>query len=138
MSKPTIMINLTLCSGCWTCSLACKQGNDLPDDEFWQYVRTLGSGEGIDRPAGNYPDLHMSWLPVHTSKCTLCAARTEKGELPYCVYNCSNDAMTYGDLEDPQSAVSMKLAELRDGGYQIFELPDWEDGRIGILYAKLK
>ncbi len=136
MSKPTILINLKLCTGCWTCSLACKQGNNLPDDEFWQHVRTLGSGEGIDKPAGVWPNLHMSWLPIHTPKCTLCARRTAEGEIPYCVYNCSTGAMTYGDLDDPQSDISKKLSELRSRGYQIFTLPVWEGGRSGILYAK--
>lgn len=135
MKQPTILINLKRCTGCWTCSLACKQGNHLADDEFWQHVRTLGSGQGIDRPAGVWPDLHMSWMPVYTTKCTLCGERTSQGEDPYCVYNCPNQAMTYGDLGDSQSAVSQKLEELRERGFRIFGLPEWEGGRSQIVYA---
>ena len=44
MTEKTILFNLQRCTGCWTCSLACKVGNKLPDDEFWLTVRTQGSG----------------------------------------------------------------------------------------------
>ncbi len=135
MTQPTILINLVRCTGCWTCSLACKVGNNLADDEWWQHVRTLGSGEGIDRPAGVWPDLHMSWIPIHTPDCTLCGERTEAGQDPYCVHNCPNRAMTYGDLDDPDSLVSKGIEDLRERGFRIFKLPDWEHSRRDIIYA---
>jgi len=135
MTQPTILINLVRCTGCWTCSLACKVGNNLADDEWWQHVRTLGSGEGIDRPAGVWPDLHMSWIPIHTPDCTLCGERTEAGKEPYCVHNCPNGAMSYGDLDNPESLVSKELVELRARGYRIFKLPEWEHSRRDIIYA---
>jgi Fe-S-cluster-containing dehydrogenase component len=136
MSKPTILINLQRCTGCWTCSLACKVGNHLADEEWWQYVRTLGSGEGIDRPGGVWPDLHMSWMPIHTEKCTLCAVRTFEELDPFCVHNCPNKAMTYGDLDDTDSPGARELARLRDMGYRVFKLPEWERGRPEIFYAE--
>lgn len=135
MLKPTILINLKLCTGCWTCSLACKTGNQLADNEWWQYVRTLGNGSGIDRPAGTWPHLHMSWLPVHTKDCTLCGGRTKTGLAPYCVYNCPNNAMCFGDLEDAGSEVSRKLEQLKSRGYRIFRLPEWEHSRSEVVYA---
>lgn len=135
MSKSTILVNLKRCTGCWTCSLACKQVNHLADDEFWQYVRTQGSGKGIDRPAGVWPDLSMSWLPIYTRKCTMCGQRTAQGAEPFCVYNCPNQALTFGDLDNPTSAVSQALEDLRQRNYQIFELPEWEGTRTGIIYA---
>jgi len=136
MTQPVILINLTRCTGCWTCSLACKVGNSLPEDEWWQHVRTLGSGSGIDEPAGVWPDLHMSWMPVHTTDCTLCGERTEQGLEPYCTYNCPTKAMTFGDLDDAQSPVSKRMAELKEKGYRLFQMPVWERTRLEIYYAE--
>lgn len=128
----TILVDLQRCTGCWTCSLACKVGNQLPDEEFWLTVRTLGSGEGIDRPAGVWPNLHMSWMPVWTTKCVKCPARMARGDEPYCVYSCPNGALTIGD--------AAKAAEeaLRDKGFRFFTLPAWENSKDGILYAEKK
>ena len=118
--------------GCWTCSLACKVGNNLPDDEFFLTVRTLGSGEGIDRPAGVWPNLHMSWQPVWTQKCIKCPGRLAKGELPYCVNSCPCGALSIGE------AAAAKKEELRDKGFRFFELPAWDRSKEDVLYAEKK
>jgi Fe-S-cluster-containing dehydrogenase component len=136
MTQPAILINLKRCIGCWTCSLACKVGNNLLEDEWWQHVRTIGSGSGIDEPAGIWPNVHMSWMPIHTTDCTLCGERTAQGQEPFCTYNCPTKAMTFGDLDDPQGPISKRLAELRSKGYRIFTQPEWERGRAGIIYAE--
>lgn len=130
MKKDTrILVNLLRCTGCWTCSMACKVVNDLPDDEYWMTVRTLGSGEGIDRPAGTWPDLHMSWMPVWSTKCVKCAPRLAEGKEPFCVQCCPNSALTYGEDVDAE------IKNLRDKGFRIFSMPSWEDSREGIVYA---
>ncbi len=136
MTHPTILINLQRCTGCWTCSVACKMNNQLADDEWWQFVRTLGNGSGVDRPAGKWPNLHMSWLPVHTQDCTLCPVRTAEGSDPFCVSNCPNDAMSFGDLDDADSPAAKELARLQSMGYRIFKLPKWERSRSEIVYAE--
>lgn len=129
MNKGTILVNLQRCTGCWTCSLACKVANGLDDDVFWQTVRTEGSGEGIDRPAGQWPDLHMSWIPIWSKDCTKCPERIAAGEEPYCVHACPNGALSVGD------AAAQAAEELRDRGFRIFELPAWENSKDGIVYA---
>lgn len=136
MAKPTILINLTRCTGCWACSMACKIGNDLPDDVWRHTVRTLGGGDAIDRPAGKWGELRMSWLPIHHKSCTMCADLTSDGASPYCVNACPNEAMWYGDLDNPQSEISLKIEELRQRGYRISTLPSWENSRSDIVYAK--
>ena len=136
MTQPAILINLKRCTGCWTCSLACKVGNKLAEDEWWQHVRTIGSGAGIDEPGGIWPDVHMSWMPMHTTDCTLCGERTAGGQEPYCTYNCPTRAMTFGDLDDAQSPISVRINELREMGYRIYQLPSWEQTRPEIYYAE--
>lgn len=131
MAKDTrILVNLHRCTGCWTCSMACKVVNELPDEDFWVTVRTLGSGEGIDRPAGTWPDLHMSWMPVWSKDCVRCAPRLAEGhEEPFCVKCCPNKALTYGEDVDAE------VQSLREKGFRISELPAWENSRAGIIYA---
>lgn len=129
MSKGTILVNLQRCTGCWTCSLACKVGNNLDDTVFWQTVRTEGSGEGIDRPAGTWPNLHMSWIPIWSQDCIKCPSRIAAGEEPYCVHSCPNSALYVGDDAEAKSE------ELREQGFRLFKLPAWEKSRDDILYA---
>jgi Fe-S-cluster-containing dehydrogenase component len=116
--------------------MACKIGNGLADDEWWATVRTLGSGEGIDRPAGIYPDLTMGWLPVWSKKCVLCSGRTKDGKLPYCVYNCPTEALYYGEANS--SEISSQINILLEKGYRVFKLPAWESSKENIVYASKK
>ena len=132
MNDKTILVDLQRCIGCWTCSLACKVAYDLPDEEFWLTVRTMGSGEGIDRPAGTWPDLHMSWLPVYSTSCIKCPQRLKEDKLPYCVDSCPCSALYIGE------AAVEKKEELRDKEFRFFELPAWENTKSDILYAEKK
>ncbi len=47
-------------------------------------------------------------------KCTLCAHRLDAGEKqPRCVESCPTGAMVFGDLDDPQSEISQRVAALK-------------------------
>jgi Fe-S-cluster-containing dehydrogenase component len=133
--KAKILVDLERCIGCWTCAMACKCGNELKDDAYRVTVRTLGSGSGIDRPAGVYPNLKMNWMPVYEKSCVLCAPRVAAGDAPYCVYDCPTEALHFGDAEDSDSSYSKELERLKAKGYRIFSLPDWENSKADILYA---
>jgi len=43
-------------------------------------------------------------------KCNLCVHRLDKGLEPFCVICCEGQAMHFGDLNDPNSVVSQKIA----------------------------
>ncbi len=136
MVQPVILVNLERCTGCWTCSMACKVAYKLPHEKWWNYVRTIGNGAGVDEPAGKWPNVHMSWMPIYTSGCILCAKRAKDGLEPFCTYNCPAKALTYGDLNNSGSTVSIRIMELKNRGYRIFRLPEWEHTRPEIYYAE--
>lgn len=67
----TIQIDPEMCIGCQSCVTACPYG-----------VRYLNEEAGV------------------VEKCTLCAEKLEKGELPQCVSQCGGNARWIGDTEE--------------------------------------
>ena len=61
-------------------------------------VRATGAGYGDAR----VPERARGVM----EKCTLCKERTDEGDEPMCVHCCPADARVFGDLDDPDSAVS--------------------------------
>lgn len=186
MAKYGMAVDLQACIGCHTCSVACKNANNLPKEMWWLQILTVG-GESMDTSEGTYPNTSLSYVPMNcmhcdnpacvaacpngaaykredgivaidtdkcvgcrtcitacpytdvrqynakepeyyvdfamgaadapvhkyntVEKCTFCAGRAEKGEVPYCVEACPARARIFGDLEDPNSEVSKVIAE---------------------------
>ncbi len=46
----------------------------------------------------------------YADKCTFCVHRVKEGLEPACVSVCPTHCFTFGDLDDPASAISLKLA----------------------------
>jgi Fe-S-cluster-containing dehydrogenase component len=115
--------------------MACKVGNDLPDEDYRVFVRTIGNGAGVDRPSGVYPKLTMSWQPVFKNNCVFCASRVAEDKLPYCAYNCPTEALAFGEDSDPESAYSKALERVYGAGYRVYSAKKWEDTRCGVTYA---
>ncbi len=171
MTRLGLLIDVTKCSGCHNCFLACRDeyyGNDYSpysapqplDGQFWMQVKE------IER--GTYPKVKVDYIPlpcVHCEeapcvavaadkacykredgfviidpvkakgqkaiaqacpyrvifwnkeldipqKCTMCAHRLDEGEKePRCVEACPTGALTFGDLDDPDSLISKYVAE---------------------------
>lgn len=131
----SILVDVNRCTGCWTCSLACKVAYGLDEDEYRMYVRTIGGGE-VDVPGGQWPNLYMKWKPIYKKNCLNCKGCKSTDGMPYCVYNCTNEALTCGDLDDPESPISKEMERLKGMEYRIYQIPGWEDTRDGVYYAE--
>lgn len=80
-------IDTQRCIGCHSCSIACRYTNNLPEGTWWTRVYTEG-GSYPDTPAGQFPDLTMSYITVGCQHC----------KEPACVKVCPVGA-TYKDAE---------------------------------------
>jgi dimethyl sulfoxide reductase iron-sulfur subunit len=63
-----MVVDLDKCMGCWTCAVACKQENNVPEGMFYLRVLTIG-GDNIDVPAGTFPDLSLAYQTTNCFHC---------------------------------------------------------------------
>ena len=76
-----MLIDMKRCIGCHTCSVACKQANNLPQDVWWNSALTYG-GPAMDTPHGTFPNLEMQYLTLNCQHC----------DKPACVAACPTGA----------------------------------------------
>ena len=84
------------CIGCRMCMAACPYS-----------ARTFNWNEPVRATGASYGDARVPERGRGVmEKCTLCKERTDEGDEPMCVRCCPADARIFGDLDDPDSAVS--------------------------------
>lgn len=88
-SDGVVMVDESKCIGCKYCMAACPYQARWVDDD---------TGE--------------------VDKCTFCYHRASEGLLPACVGTCITRARYFGDLNDPESDISQKIAEV--GGEALY------------------
>jgi phenylacetyl-CoA:acceptor oxidoreductase 27-kDa subunit len=110
-----VVMDYDRCIGCRYCEIACpydaRKFNWSQNKETNPYIPTWGIAEVPRRPRGV------------VEKCTFCIHRIDQGlknglvpgvdpeATPACVNICPVKARTFGDLKDPQSKVSLLVAE---------------------------
>lgn len=87
-----VRIDEDLCIGCEYCIWACPY-----------QARTM------------HPEKHM------VQKCDMCAQLTSQGQQPNCTSNCFTKARYFGDLNDPNSDVSIVLAKNPERVFRVGE-----------------
>lgn len=83
-----VLIDDEKCTGCKTCIEACPYASVRWYDEDTKLVR----------------------------KCTYCYHRTSQGMLPMCTTVCPTHARMFGDLNDPESDIAKRLAQVEAEG----------------------
>ena len=66
-------------------------------------------------------------------KCNFCSHRLEQGLDPFCLICCEGQAIFFGDLNDPNSVISRKIAER-----EIFQLKLDAGTGPSVYYCKMK
>jgi molybdopterin-containing oxidoreductase family iron-sulfur binding subunit len=118
-----VMQNFRRCIGCKYCIVACPYGArsfNYKEQEAQEYQRPdLPPDLGLESKAyiGPWPFPHRTHGVVE--KCTFCFHRIDQGlkqgkkigvdVLPACVEACPSGARAFGDLDDPESNVSVLL-----------------------------
>lgn len=104
-----ILIDSERCIGCRYCMAACPYGARVFNWDDGQYAPDFPVGYGREyRTEGR-----LVFNPQHpkgtAEKCTFCAERIDNGEKPFCVAVCPAGARIFGDLNDPNSDVSVAI-----------------------------
>lgn len=116
-SDGIINIDYDVCIGCASCAVACPYGaRYIVDEQQYAY----GDSPTDDEVVNFNPD----YVGV-ASKCNFCVDVIDEGiangltpgedpeATPRCVNSCISGAMTFGDIEDPESTVSKLLSETK-------------------------
>ena len=96
-SDGVVMMDWHRCIGCRYCVVACPYGSRSFN---WRDPRPF-----IDELQPDFPTRTRGVV----EKCTFCEERLARGLLPACVEACKQNALTFGDLEDPESEVRKLL-----------------------------
>ena len=89
-----LLIDYDYCTGCHSCEVACRKALDLGAGQFG--IKILQDGPR-ELPDGKW---EYNFLPMPTSLCDLCAARTDEGKPPSCVMHCPAHCMYFGEIDE--------------------------------------
>ena len=103
-----VQVDYDKCIGCRNCMAACPyeaRSCNWADPAEHPYY------EGFEQTP--YEQLRAAEHPQGVvEKCVMCHGRTAEGKDPACVQTCITKSRWFGDLDDPDSEICKKIAEL--------------------------
>ena len=106
-----VFVDSNLCIGCKACSQACPYGARFYVEKWQNYYPGQPLNQYEEYAKAQWDARHK---PGTNTKCEFCSERLEDGLQPACVDVCPTNARVFGDLDDPQSEVSL-LIKTRHG-----------------------
>ncbi len=114
-----VLTDFRRCIGCRYCQVACPYGVNYfnwkkPKDNYyldWDGETPPYKNPDHDKQYGGRTVSGGGHYVGVMEKCTFCVHRLAKGLLPACVSNCPAHVYHFGDLNDPNSAVSEVLGK---------------------------
>lgn len=89
-----VLVDRHICIGCRYCMMACPyKARSLVHQPLTEQNPEVPRGVGC------------------VESCTFCVHRVDKGQTPACVEACPEQAMLFGDLNDPQSEIAQRIAK---------------------------
>ncbi|MFC2068725.1 sulfate reduction electron transfer complex DsrMKJOP subunit DsrO [Chloroflexota bacterium] len=100
-----VEVDYNKCIGCRYCIQACPYNIRVFMDEIEGYFpKELTPYEKVK---------YEEWQAGTVTKCTFCVHRVDNNLEPACVIACPSGARVFGDLDDPNSKVSMLIRKFR-------------------------
>ncbi len=88
-----VLVDRHICIGCRYCMMACPyKARSFVHEELHDQNPEVPRGKGC------------------VEACTMCVHRVDKGQKPACVEACQHDVIVFGDLNDPESDISRRIA----------------------------
>jgi len=111
-----VTVDKDLCMGCGYCMMACPYGQRHIVDKYESY---FPDAKGELDEYQSYAKKRWEEKNDYgiASKCDFCIDRVKEGKQPACVQACPAKARIFGDLNDPDSEISILLR--RERGYQL-------------------
>lgn len=89
-----VLVDRHICIGCRYCMMACPyKARSLVHQPLTEQNPEVPRGVGC------------------VESCTFCVHRVDKGQTPACVEACPEQAMLFGDLNDPNSEIAQRIAK---------------------------
>ncbi|MEW6456246.1 MAG: 4Fe-4S dicluster domain-containing protein [Acidobacteriota bacterium] len=117
-----VTIDKNLCIGCKYCIVACPYGARYFVPKWKSYFPDKELPNPLKREENPFEAYSRKrWIEEHgegtVAKCDFCIERVEKGLNPACVDACPAKARYFGNLEDPETEVSILIKTER--GFQL-------------------